>query len=227
MKRMILLCILVSPMISQAQVSPVNVPTVPVFLQDIDGRPLKLKNFEEVEGSPYLYEEWRHGSVRFAQGSVLSGVELKFVLYGGQLLFRKGNEEFEFIQPVQEFTLNMPGAVGGRIFRSYYPGVGTNDGKTFYEVMVDGKIQLLKFISRQVKEHKEYNEPVKKRFVDKESWYTFLPNGSIHAINRDKSDLQKLMPAKSELIERIIAEKKLKLRKDDDLVELFVALNKE
>lgn len=225
MKKILLFCIISIPFISHAQIQPVNVPSVPVFLQDIDGRPLKVKGYDEVEGSPYLYEDWRKGSVRFTQGSVLSGIELKFVLFGNQLLFKKGGMELEFVEPVLEFTLNPPGDGKARTFRSRYPSRGDNDEKTFYEVMVDGKFQLLRFITKQVKEQKAYNEPVKKRFMDKEIWFVFLPEGTLHLLSRDKSDLRELIPAKAELIEKIIDEQKLKLKKDADLVALFEAIN--
>jgi len=197
-----------------------QVPAVRIFLEDVEGRPLKLKGIDEVEGSPFLYEDWKKGSVTFNQGSVLSGVDLKFALFGNQLFFRKEEEMLEFTLPVKEFQIHTSNTQS-RLFRSYYPTIAENTSKTFYEVVVDGKIQLLKVINREVKDHKSYNEPVKKRFLDKETWYMFIPDGTIHFLKRDKESLKALLPEQAEKIEKAIKEKNLKLKKDEDIIELF------
>jgi hypothetical protein len=171
-----------------------------------------------------MFDDWKQGSVTFAQGSVLSGVELKFAIYGNQLYFRKGDEMLAFVMPVKEFILNTS-KTQSRLFRSYYPSISENTGKTFYEVMTDGKIQLLRHMDRGVKDHKSYNEPVKKKFVDKETWFVYLPDGTIHYLKKDKDALKALIPEKANDIEKIISDKKLKLKNNEDVVELFEALN--
>jgi len=205
-------------------VAQLQVPAVRIFLEDVEGRPLKLKGIDEVEGTPFLFEDWKQGSVTFNQGSVLSGVDLKFAVFGNQLFFRKGDDMLEFTMPVKEFRINASVTVP-LVYRCYYPDISGNNGKTFYNVVVDGNIQLLKLVSREVKDHKSYNEPVKKKFMDKETWYVFLPNGTIHILERDTNWLKKLLPQHADKIDNIIAEKKLKLKKDEDVAELIRRLN--
>jgi hypothetical protein len=127
--------------------------------------------------------------------------------------------------PVKEFTITDQGKKSMH-FRALFPNIGENTAKTFYRVLSDGKYQLLKFMNREVRDHKSYNEPVKKKFNDKESLFLFLPNGTIQYVKADKSSLQSLIPEKSEQIEKLIKDKKLKLKNEMDLIELFDELNR-
>lgn len=216
--------LLVTFAIASHSSAQLTVPGVRIFLEDIEGRPLKVKGIEDVEGTAYLFEDWKQGNVTFFNNSVLSGVQLKFAVYGNQLFFKKGEDMLEFTMPVKEFTISSNNKT--LLYRSLYPSLGENTTSTFYNVIADGKYQLLKLTTREIRDHKSYNEPVTKKFQDKEAWLVFSPTGVLQYAKPDKASLQTALPEKSADIERIIREKKLKLKNEADLITLFAELNK-
>lgn len=195
-----------------------------INLLDVKGLPIRNVAVPGVEGTPYLVEDWSKGTVKFANGVVTKDVPLRLDLMNNKVYFKKDEAELEFVQPVWEFTLNYPKGDSAK-FRSGYPAIDRNNNETWYEVLADGKLQLLKYRVKTIQSKQGYGDAERKSYYDKDQLYAMLPDGKMISVKKDKDDLMKAIPSAAEAIKKIVEEKKLKLRNEEQLRQLFVALN--
>lgn len=176
----------------------------------------------------FLYQTWRTGTVSFRGMAYRVQAPLIFDVYSNKLYFLKDSVIMEFSQPVKEFTI----AVAAKkdtlelLYRSAYPAIHKNTDETFYEVLVDGKFQLLRCKAKTIGLYKDKEVPEDERDYSKELLYAYLPDGKMILVKKDKEYMLKEMPDYAEAIQRICAAEKLKLKNETQLKELFVGLNK-
>lgn len=182
---------------------------------------------EDVQ-SNFVVQNWRLGVVSFRNIPDKVVVPLLFDVYSNKLYFQSNNNILEFANPVKEFTI--PVVVKNDTvhlrYRSNYPAIHKNDKETFYEVMVDGKFQLLKCKAKSIALYKDKDVPEEQRDYSKELLYAFLPNGNMVQVKKDKEYLVKEMPAYGAAVDKICTEEKLKLKNEAQLKALFTALNR-
>ena len=173
----------------------------------------------------FINQTWRDGKVFFRNSSDILEAPLIFDLYSNQLYFLKDGRIMEFTQPIKQFTLTTAKQGSGFLYRAGYPAIHQNTDETFYEVLVDGNFQLLKCKAKTIGLYKDYDLPEEKRTYTKELLYALLPDGKIILVKKDKDYLLKEMAAYTTTIETICSDKKLKLKNETQLKELFAALN--
>lgn len=188
------------------------------------------KGIEDIDGTPFLATDWSTGSVKFRNGKIAKEATLMFSVYNNRLYFKQGGEVFEFVDPVKEFTINYrkDDVSISPLYRNGYPAFAKNTTETFYEVLVDGKLQLLELQYKTIGKFREtYSDPEKKRFEDKSVLYAFLPNNDMVRLINVDNDLIKAIPEQETAIKDIIKKQRLKLKNREDVVKLFQALNQQ
>lgn len=177
----------------------------------------------------FLSQIWRPGTVFFKNSANKMDAPLMFDVYNNQLYFSKDSMVMEFIQPVREFfiavvekedTLDVH-------FRNGYPPIHKNTDETFYEVLVDGKFQLLKCKAKTIALYKDKDVPEEDRDYAKQLLYAFSPDGKIVLVKTDKDYVLKALPEYAGAIQKICSDQKLKLKNESQLRDLFVALNQQ
>ncbi len=111
--------------------------------------------------------------MKFKNGTVQKNLELQFDLNTNALQFKKNNQNFAFVDPVQEFTVeyNDEGATRMVLFRSGYPNIQAKNEGSLYRVIADGpKAQLLNYKTRKVKELNTYAGPQKKEYQQNDGY---------------------------------------------------------
>ncbi|HEX6332778.1 MAG TPA: hypothetical protein VFZ78_01050, partial [Flavisolibacter sp.] len=100
---------------------------------------------ETVQGR-FIQQVWSPGEVRFRKTDKVMQVPLIFDVYSNQLYYLQNGIIMEFVEPVREFRmqLNMEKDSVTFVFRCTYPDIDKNTGETFYEVITDGRFQLLR-----------------------------------------------------------------------------------
>jgi hypothetical protein len=237
MMRNILLLILLAPVVAKPQANPnasisaasMGPGAAPMFISDINGRPYREVSLAEIEGHPFLIEEWTNGLVKFKDGSYVKNIPVQFDIHNNKLYFNRDGQRFEFIQPIKEFVLSIPkiGDSVRTLYRNGFPSVDRNTEETFYEVLTDGKFQLLRYHSKVVDEVKLYNGPEKKKFMPKDMLFALVPGQKIVKLKKDKESVLQALPDYAPVINKIVAEKKLKLKKVEDITTLFSLLNEQ
>ena len=196
---------------------------------DVNGKPFTSTGRIDVEGSPMLSDSWNMGVVNFEKGRAITKIELQFNIYENELYFRKDDQVYTFADPVREFSFayNDEGQSRTVKFRNGYTPQHKRKLNSFYQVLADGKkLQLLKYVSKIVREKWEYSGPVKKYYDLKEE--LFIQNnmtGELIAVKKDRQSVNKALPAYSNSINKLTKENNLDLNSENGLVRLIELLN--
>jgi hypothetical protein len=187
--------------------------------QDLAGTPVKESKPADVEGSPYLSDTWTEGTVTTAKGTY-KNVRLKYDMSSDQVVFASKNDDaLAFADPVKEFTLT------DEIFTNGFPPIGAQDKKSYYQVLAEGKIALLKRRAKHIQETKTYGSAsVNREFVTINSYFVFKDN-KIDVIKPDKKTIMALMTDKAEQMDAWVKANKVSFKSDEDLGKLFEYYN--
>lgn len=201
--------------------------TVSFILED---RPVHERMHPSIAGSPLLQNNWTAGAVTMADGRRFYDVHLLYNLYDNILYFRRGEKEMcEFVDPVHEFVFRyLKGTDSATaLYRSGFPANGKNTERTFYEVMADGKYQLLNLRSKSLVRVKgdyvrkdEYN-----KFEDRAQLYLFDTQLKKLARLNSYGDFRAAIGTQADSVARIMGKPKVKLKDGTELQMLVTALN--
>lgn len=232
MRKIYLLCCSIFLMLSaQSQINN-QLPllpsgTVSFILED---RPIHERMHPSIVGSPLLQNDWTAGAVTMADGRHFYDVHLLYNLYDNILYFRRGEKEMcEFVDPVREFVFRyLKGTDSATaLYRSGFPATGKNTEKSFYEVMADGKFQLLNYRYKSLVRVKgdyvrkdEYN-----RFEDRSQLYLFDTQQNKLTRLSTYADLSAAIGPQADSVARIMGKPKIKLNNETDVKLLVTALN--
>lgn len=192
-----------------------------VTLSDINGQPFFETTYTHVEGSPYLSNAWISGVVKMANGVTYSDLKLKYDMVEGIPLFMNSDgSPLKFVDKVAEFKLEP-----SMVFRSGYQEVDNNTQQTFYQVLYDGEVSLIKEQGKLISESRAYNSAsVNKKFLNFESYYLVRDNQPVQVKKNKNAILLALKTKKAEL-EGFIDKNKLDLKQEPDLVMLVEYYN--
>lgn len=185
------------------------------FLQDINGRPFFTINYTDYEGSPYLINDWRKGTVvAKTNGKTYELAKMRYDIYKDEIEYEENQKPYRFANEITEFQL------AGRVFRRNFPNIETYNARSFYEVLYDGKIKVLKHYLVKVQSEKPYNSATEiKRFV-KDEYLFLMKDSKMIKLKRDKKAVLDLLADKQSDLENFIKSQKLKLSKEDDIIAL-------
>ena len=195
-------------------------------LSDISGTVITQKNYAEVNGSPYFFDKWVNGNVVLANGKSIKDIGLKYDQVKDELLFAgKNNEEYYFNDPIKEFTLfeKKNNIAFVFLFRNGFPDVKNLTVKSYYEVVMDGEIKLLKKNVKSISETKEYNSATTVKNINDNFNYYLANSTGITQLKKD--DMKVLATAlneqKSSLILEYAKKNKLSPKKEEDLIKVI------
>ncbi|PST84995.1 hypothetical protein C7T94_02440 [Pedobacter yulinensis] len=154
-----------------------------IRIPDQNGKAVATKSYDNIKGSAFLTKDWTTGTVTLADGTTYQDVQLKYDQVEDKIRFKRNDKELEFTVPVKQFSIS--GNQKAHVFTSGFPAVNTNSAASFYEVLVDGQVKLLKRTKKVVIETKGYNEFLEKRF-DSNVEYFILDQNKIYEIKPSK-----------------------------------------
>ncbi|MES2652151.1 MAG: hypothetical protein V4663_10440 [Bacteroidota bacterium] len=188
-----------------------------------DGRPAKYKN---VNGSPYLFEDWTLGTAKTIDNATKKDIQLKYDEVE-DILIMKGDNNKLLIFPVQvaEFNINDPKTNIARLFRSGFTATKTNTDKSFFEVIADGKVRLLRKNHKIISESKEYSGAINKSISDGIKYYLVNEDNTPVAVKLDIKSISALLPAKQVQLTEYAKTNKLNLKNHEDAVKLISYYN--
>lgn len=192
------------------------------------GYPVLSRTYVDVEGSPFLANEYNKGTVKMANGITFKDILIKYNQVDDVLYFQGKNDDIlSFVEPVMEFTIGY--IKGGKIinghYRNGYPSTGKNTDKSFYEVLTDGTAQLLKRTSKSIFKNKPYNSATETQTVNEDVNYYIFTGGKLMQIKKDKKTIFSVLSNKQTELEAYINYNSLNLKNDGDLTSLIVYYN--
>ena len=187
-----------------------------MFIQDINGRPIFENGYTEIEGSPYLKDEWSRGNVKAKHnGKTYELAKMRYDTYKDELEYEENQKSYRFSSEITEFTTT------SGVFRNKIPAYESLSGRNFYQVLYDGKVKLLKRTVTKIQTEKLYSSATTtKRFVKDEFLYLFK-DGAITRLKKDKKALLEALSDKQADLEAFIKEQKIKFSKEEDFLRVL------
>lgn len=193
---------------------------------DTHGMPFTKKSFEDISGNPYLIDKWVPGTAQAASGLRFDNLKLKYDTYDNQLIFvyNDNDEPLMFKDNIKSFTLLSPLPLH---FSKGFPAIDNQITDSYYQVLSNGRLTLLKHYGKVITQHKEYGNDATmfKSFQDITDYYLYTGHKMIK-VKRSKSDILALMTDKSADVNAFIGRNKISFKSDDDLAALFDYYNK-
>lgn len=187
-----------------------------MFIQDINGRPIFENGYTEIEGSPYLKDEWARGTVKAKHnGKTYELAKMRYDTYKDELEYEENQKSYRFSSEITEFSTT------DGVFRNNFPAYESLSGRSFYQVLSDGKVKLLKRTVTKIQTEKLYSSAtVTKRFAKEEFLYLFK-DGAIIRLKKDKKALLEALSDKQADLEAFIKEQKIKFSKEEDFLRVI------
>ena len=186
--------------------------------------PYEVKNYSEIEGSPYLYPDLMDGKIITKTDKVLVG-KLRYNIYTDEIEFQYKNSMMSFAQPdnFKEFYIDSQKI----LYCTYHDGAKAKNG--FMLVVADGDYSLLvkKSVIYIAKEKPQpYTFPKPDRFETKDDTYylSYQNQNPVKIVSSKK--LVKSFPELDALI-RNYPEKNVNYGKQDDLKRLVEYINSQ
>jgi hypothetical protein len=191
---------------------------------DVNGKPFTSKSLENIEGSPMFSTDWNLANITFSNGKIVKNIPVQFNLEDNQLYFKKGDTILLFADPVASFQFAYTNDNAKKLayFRNGYPSIQKNTGDTYYQVLADGPMQLLKYSYKSIAQRSDYNQ-VKYEY---QLWQNlFAYNASTHVIIKikDKSSLTNAFPVYAKAINDFAVQKNSKLKSTQSMIMLMNA----
>ena len=197
-----------------------------VFMADkVTGNLYRPSGETEIGGSRFLLEEWTPGVIYMKDGYKADKFLLKFDLYSNELLFLHEGKPLVVVNPVKEFVIT-PAVGAPYLFRRGYQPVDRNDQLSYYQVIQDGPVSLLKFTSKTINERKEYNKAgTIKEYANVVNYFIGNSNGEIIKTKKDKSSLLSAIGDADGKLKDWIDKNKIRCKTEEDMIAIVKAYN--
>lgn len=200
------------------------------FLNDVQGKPYMEQSYTMVEGSAYLIPNWAEGKVDFVNGKSAT-LQIKYDLIKDELLFhgKSDSAAFAFVDQVKGFSFTSSVIEESNIlmpvFSSGYPAVDDQTPASFYQVIADGKVKLLKHYKKTIRTEKAFNSATSIRsFVLSGIYYVFIDN-QITRIKPGQKTILAALSDNADQLKRYMQSNKIDYKNDAALAKLFSYYN--
>jgi hypothetical protein len=233
MKKVLLILSFFVCLVTSGQTTPADRPVTgqtnwgnQLIIADKNGRPFK-PGYDQIIGSPFYLDDWTNAVVTSAIISDTGVIKVKFDLYNQDLHYLKPDNDILIVSKgfINAFRLLDSAGTVIASFRSHFPEIDKQSSNTYYQVVVDGKAQLLKLITKKVIELKnDISGEATKEFTTYQTDYVYK-EGVIKSFKKDKEFVLALFTDQQEKINSYLASKKLNFRNLDDVAGLFKFYN--
>jgi len=178
MKKIFLLLFLVSFQYfseAQALVTKVNED---FYLQYDDGKLVtKVTTFDE-EGITTIPQNNCKASLAVAAGGIYKDVYGRIDMVSGNFIFTLNGKDMYCALPLKQIVFDScSSALSGAVFKNGYPPVAEQTGKSFYQVLGEGKATLLKYYELKWRDEIPYNSTNTIRHYNQSVQYYLYKNG--------------------------------------------------
>ncbi len=212
----------------KAQTVPQNAqPNIMFTATDyISGGEIKLASngarYGEMDGSPYLYNNWLPGEVVLNDHKVYNKILLKYDQIQDMVIFKYGEQDSALMFALQPIAFKL--IYGGRNER-YLNGFAAVDGagvNSFYQVLNDDSgVKLLKRVVKKINKTTAYNSVVATLTVISNTTYYLARSNKPEKISANNKAVISALKDKSDAISKYIADNKLNVKNDDDFARVI------
>lgn len=208
---------------------------------DMNGTPARLTTYSEIEGSPYLFNDWAKADIGTTNAGLKQDVAYRFNIHdnelevvneaGNKIYLNKDYVEYVVLQrPSILIAEGTPGLLPNLLFKKGFDFVRGIGPKDLVNVLAEGDYTLIRrFYSDLVTPPKNSYAPTPGRmFVFEETYYLIDKDENVTSVkNKTNTILKALNEADQEKAKSILKEDKLDLSREDHLVRFFTKLNEK
>lgn len=187
---------------------------------------------KNIEGSVFLDDKWNKGYIKLTDNKIATNLFLRYNVYADKLYFLRDMVELVLQNQVAEFGYeysNDAGVVFRNCFRNRYPAIDNNTGASFYELIMNGNITLLKKHQKLVKQKLQTTGDIIYKIEDVPSWYAYSASkNKMVKIKKDPHSLSGLFdPQSLKRLNEIIQSNNIRLTNEKKIIGFFEILYRE
>lgn len=194
------------------------------FQNQINGTTAQTKDFSDIKGSPFSSDSWVKGIVTLSNKKVYSNLDVKYSEYEDKLFLKgKNNELMDFNDKVEDFTLKFTKSDNQELvhYRNGYSNIAGTSTEAFFQILVDGKVQLLKKTSKKVQVQNEYGSITSNKSFTATTKFYIVTAEKATLIKKDKKSILSALVDKQSELETYAKTNNLDFKNDEDLVKLI------
>jgi len=197
---------------------------------DRNGKTLLNSKYDPaIEGSPFLNKDWALADLLLKNGAHANRVSVKLNIESNELYYLDSAGKTwiavdGFVKKISYLKL-LEKEGKPDVFKCGYPAIDKQSANYYYQLLTDGKIELLKKIYKTIETFKnDLSGEIRKEFTDGSSYYVFA-SGEIKAFKNEKGFVLELMKDKQEVIEKYQLANKINFKKIADIQKLITYYN--
>lgn len=201
-------------------------------IQGLDNVVIRTKKYEDIKGSAYLYPTWNSGTLTDKSGKTYSNLLLKYDSYKDQVELNQDGQIMEVSAlNYPKFTLSFVESSTNKVikhsFSSGYNVEGFNR-VSYFDLLLEGRFTLLRkyktsFIEDNVAGYG--TSSTLKSFQSKTLHFVIDQNGVATEIKPNKKSVLEVFPQQASSIEAFLKDRKMKIKSEDDLIDVIKFLN--
>lgn len=185
------------------------------------GRVFDVSKYADMNGSPFLLDEWVEGDVQLSDG-IYKNLRLKFDVYEQVLYFENEGQAFTFKGSVNAFTLK-PDQNDTSSYRRFFHSAAGLEG--YIEQVESGRLSFYRSDKKMLSDVNELNRGVIKTFNTTIRYY-IKDSKRIQLIKLSEKDILPFMSDRESDIKTFINDFKLNLKREKDVRILIAYYNK-
>ncbi len=167
-------------------------------------RHISFRSYDNIEGSPYLFKEWKHADIVMKAGNVYKSVPVKINIYENTIYFQRNDTAYELYPDIiSELSIVAnPNDSSKKILIStgynYYGNIASDK---IVQIFSKGKISLIKIFKKEIrKEYDDVHSRTVTRFTDLDQYY-IIENGKINKVSFSKNKFYTLIADQKDAME--------------------------
>lgn len=193
--------------------------------------------YEGIQGTPYLFENWRLGSIKFAKQDTFSApvkLNVDLVTQVVTVQLRNGTVGEMSATYIQALKVSVPESKSSSQFIVAREGDIESIRSVrlkFYEVLYKGEFAFLKSVEKKFKKadfqgaysaDRRYDE-----FLTEESYWLQSPGKPYEKVNLKRKDIEKALAGYEDRVSGLVKKNKLSLNQVEDIARLLSMLENE
>jgi hypothetical protein len=186
---------------------------------DGNGKSINMGIEMENYGSPFFDTDFLPASIVLANGQQYQNIQVKINLLSNEVIFKnEDGKELAILPAIQSVRLKKNDT--DFLFEFGYPVFERQNTKTIYQVLKKGEISLLKYYFVQVTEAKPYSSATMLRTIEKfPKLFLYTKSNGIQKAPKSNEDFIAMFPSYSNQLQKILQDKKLKIKKEEDFIQ--------
>ncbi len=192
-----------------------------VLREPVSGLPYRVKIYDNIQGSAFLFDDWKPSIITDKSGTVYLNVLVKFDAFANQFFYLKGDTTYEFITNVDVVELfPLRGDTSTKmVFKKGFNTGEKIQKEKFVQVLTEGKITSIKYIHKTQQDITQYNTPGTIKVFNDNMIYVFIKDGNIISQRPSPKLLQEILKDKWSIVDAYMKQNALNPKSEDDCVK--------